>query len=93
MDNTNTSIDTLIKLYNIYIYEIYSNIIKLNKDFNDNNNIWQIFEYYSAIQLSKQYNQIFVVYDDIHSNFKENNDLSQNDTGIDICNMIDTIVQ
>ena len=52
-----------------------------------------IFECYSAIKLSEQYNTEFIMYDDIDPVFKEDNRLSRNDTGIDLCNKKDMIVQ
>lgn len=38
-------------------------------------------------------NMKYLVYDDIEPDFKELNKMSKNDTGIDVCNLIDTIVQ
>jgi hypothetical protein len=35
----------------------------------------------------------FIHYDDIAPDFKEQNQLTRNDTGIDCCNLVDTIVQ
>ena len=52
-----------------------------------------IFECYSAIKLSEQYNTEFLMYDDIDPVFKEDNGLSRNDTGIDLCNKLDMIAQ
>ena len=52
-----------------------------------------IFECYSAIKLSEQYNTEFLMYDDIDPVFKEDHRLSRNDTGIDLCNKLDMIVQ
>ncbi len=43
--------------------------------------------------LNQEYNKSFYVYEDINSDFKEINNMSQQDTGIDISDMIDTIVQ
>jgi len=36
---------------------------------------------------------MFYVYYDIDPEFKEENSMSKNDTGIDACNLLDTIVQ
>ena len=83
----------LVNLYKIYIYEKYKELIKLDKEIFDNNDLWKIFEWYSCIKLSEEYNQTFYEYDDIDPEFKENNRMSKMDTGIDACNLIDTIVQ
>jgi superfamily II DNA or RNA helicase len=80
------------KLYKIYIYEKYIELKKSEKIL-DNNDLWKIFEWLSCIKLSKEYNKIFYEYSDIDPTFKEKNQMSQNDTGIDCCDMIDTIVQ
>jgi hypothetical protein len=63
----------------------------------DNFDLAKIFEYYSCIKLSQEYNQIFYEYSDIISEFKELHNMSKNDTYIDACidacNLVDTIVQ
>ena len=82
----------ILDRYNIYIKERYESLVKSGNEF-DNYNLSKIFEYYSCIQLTKKYNQEFREYDDIHPEFKEQNKMSRNDTGIDACNLIDTIVQ
>jgi len=82
----------LIDKYNIYIRDRYNNLIKSGNEI-DNNKLSKIFEYYSCIQLSKKLEQIFYEYDDIDPTFKEKNKMTRNDTGIDACNLIDTIVQ
>jgi len=82
----------LINKYNIYIQTRYNDIISSGKEI-DNFDLDKIFEYYSCIQLSKKYNQLFYEYNDIDPDFKEKNKMSKNDTGIDACNLIDTIVQ
>jgi len=82
----------IIPKYNIYIQQIYKDLIDSKKDL-DNNDLAKIFEYYCAIQLSDKYKQKFYEYNDIDPNFKEDNKLTRNDTGIDLCNLIDTIVQ
>jgi hypothetical protein len=85
----------IVKLYNIYIYERYKDLINSgkNKETLDNNDMWKIFEWYTCIMLSKQYNKTFYEYDDIHSDFKETNRMSRTDTGIDCCDLENTIVQ
>ena len=79
--------------YLIYIYEIYSTLKKLDKQEYDNNDLWKIFEYYSAIKLTDEFNKPFYEYNDIDPNFKELNKMSRNDTGIDLCDLDNTIVQ
>ena len=100
IDNTeNTSnidsIDKVVSRYNKNIYDRYKSLIELGitKEEYTNNHLCKIFEYYSCIQLMKEYNQIFLEYDDIDPDFKEINDMSRTDTGVDACNLIDTIVQ
>ena len=73
--------------YLINIYERYSDLKKSNKIEFDNNDLWKIFEYYSCIKLSEEYKKIFYEYDDIDPNFKELNNMSRNDTGIDCCDL------
>jgi hypothetical protein len=80
------------KLYKIYIYEKYNELKKLNKEL-DNNDLWKIFEWFSCIKLTEEHKRPFYEYSDIDSTFKEDNNMSQNDTGIDACDLIDTIVQ
>ena len=79
--------------YLINIYERYCDLKKSNKIEFDNNDLWKIFEYYSCIKLSEEYNKIFYEYDDIDPNFKEINNMSRNDTGIDCCDLENSIVQ
>ena len=85
--------DTHNTRYIINIYERYSNLIKSNKIEFDNNDLWKIFEYYCCIKLSEEYNKIFYEYDDIDPTFKELNKMTRNDTGIDLCDLENIIVQ
>jgi mevalonate pyrophosphate decarboxylase len=78
--------------YNIYIQQAYDGLKSSGKEIN-NYDLGKIFEYYSCIQLSKKYKQLFYEYNDIDPTFKEQNKMTRNDTGIDACNLIDTIVQ
>jgi hypothetical protein len=84
-------------LYNIYIYERYKSLKNSDKTEYDNNklwlNLWKIFEYFSCIKLTDEYKKQFYEYDDIDPDFKEENRMSRRDTGIDACDLIDTIVQ
>jgi len=75
----------LLNIYNIHIFERYSDSKKSQKQEYDNNDLWKIFEYYCCICLTKEYNKQFYVYDDIEPNFKELYDMTKNDTGIDCC--------
>ena len=85
--------DTHNTRYIINIYERYSDLKKSNKTEFDNNDLWKIFEYYCCIKLSEEYNKIFYEYDDIDPTFKELNKMTRNDTGIDLCDLENTIVQ
>ena len=79
-------------IYNFYIYNRYQDLLKAKHyDFN-NNDLCKIFEYYSCIKLTEEYKTEFLEYSDIHPEFKEQNQMTKNDTGIDCCNLIDTIV-
>ena len=81
--------------YKINIYERYLDLKNSGKTIDqiDNNDLWKIFEYLSCIKLTKEYGTQFYEYDDIDPTFKEANKMSRNDTGIDACNLTDTIVQ
>ena len=84
----------MIQRYNIYIYNRYKDLLNSKKSSElDNNDLCKIFEYYSCIKLTEEYNTFFYEYDDIDPEFEENNQMTKNDTGIDCCNLIDTIVQ
>lgn len=82
----------ITELYNIYIYEKYKELKNSGKVL-DNNDLWKIFEWFSCIKLTEKYERTFYEYSDIDPTFKENNQMSQNDTGIDCCDLVDTIVQ
>ena len=79
-------------MYNLKIYNLYCNI-KKNNISPDNKQLAKIFEYYSAIQLSQNSDSQFLHYDDIDPTFKEENSMSAYDTGIDLCNLTNSIVQ
>jgi superfamily II DNA/RNA helicase len=86
----------LIQKYNIYIYERVKDILNSGKnidDFDYKSDLHKIFEYFSCIKLTQEYNVSFYEYNDIDPTFKEDKQMNRNDTGIDACNMIDTIVQ
>jgi superfamily II DNA or RNA helicase len=83
----------IISKYHQYIYDRYNSLLRSGKEEFDNKDLSKIFEYYTAIQLSEQYGQNFYEYNDICPNFKELNDMSKNDSGVDLCNLVDTIVQ
>ena len=79
--------------YRINIFERYNDLLKSKKEDFDNNDLCKIFEYYSCIKLTEEYKKQFYEYNDIDPTFKELNKMTRNDTGIDVCNLIDTIVQ
>jgi superfamily II DNA or RNA helicase len=81
--------------YNYQIYTRITDLIKSGKNIDNFNNfdLSKIFEYYTAIKLTDEYKKEFLIYEDIDADFKEDNNMSQNDTGIDISDKIDTIVQ
>ena len=79
-------------LYKINIYEKYKELKNNNIEI-DNFKLSKIFEWFTCIKLSEEHNNDFYEYNDITPKFKEINKLSPNDTGIDCCNLIDTIVQ
>jgi superfamily II DNA or RNA helicase len=81
-----------VNLYNIYIYEKYLQLKNSNNLIN-NDNLWKIFEWFTCIKLQEKYGKTFYEYDDIEPEFKELNSMSKNDTGIDCCDLTDTIVQ
>jgi hypothetical protein len=83
----------LTDLYNIYIYERYKDLKKTEKIEYSNNDLSKIFEWFSCISLSDFYKTQFYHYDDIDPNFKERHQLSRNDTGIDACDLKESIVQ
>lgn len=78
--------------YDGVIYRRYQDIKTAGVE-PDNVNMCKIFEYYICIKLSRAYNRAFYEYGDIDSTFREDNGMSKNDTGIDACDMMDTIVQ
>ena len=92
---TKYTIETIITKYNNIIVSRYKDLInaKIDKKDYTNNHLCKIFEYYSCIQLMKEYKQCFYEYEDIKPEFKEFNNMSRTDTGVDACNLIDTIVQ
>jgi len=79
--------------YIINIFERYKDLKNSNKENLDNKDLSKIFEYYSCIKLSEEYKKPFYEYNDIDPNFKELNNMSRNDTGIDCSDLINTIVQ
>jgi hypothetical protein len=84
---------TLYNKYIINIYERYLDLKKSNKQVFDNYDLSKIFEYYSCLKLTDEYKKQFYEYDDIDHTFKENNQMSRNDTGIDCSDLDTTIVQ
>ena len=94
--NASNGNGNIIEKYKNNIYNRYKDLLKAKESTSTeltNNNLSKIFEYYSCIKLSEEYKQLFYEYNDIDPTFKENNNMTRNDTGIDCCNLIDTIVQ
>jgi len=89
------TIEQIVLRYNKHIYDRYKSLIDSGKTIDqiNNNDLAKIFEYYSCIKLMIEYKQKFYEYDDINPEFKELNKMSRTDTGIDACNLTDTIVQ
>jgi len=81
--------------YNINIYDRFNDLLKSGKKEFNNTDLWKIFEYFTCIKLNNSVsdNYPFYLNEDIDPNFKEENEMSKIDTGIDACNLKDTIVQ
>jgi hypothetical protein len=82
-------------LYVNKIYEKYNNlkISGKTKETLTNYDLCIIFEWYVCLKLFEEKNKKFYCYNDIEPDFKELHNLTQVDTGIDCCNLEDTIVQ
>ena len=82
--------------YNNEIYRRYNDLLSY-KDISelDNKDLAKIFEFFICYQLTSlsNFEECFYMYEDIPLDFKEENKLSKADTGIDCCNLKDTIVQ
>ncbi len=85
----------IIEKYKHDIYHRYSDLKISGKTIEDmtNNDLCKIFEYYTCIKLSEEHDRPFFEYNDISPDFKEENSMSHNDTGIDFCDMVSTIGQ
>ena len=85
---------TIIEIYKNHIYNRFKDLLRAKKiEDLDNNDLCKIFEYFSCIKLTEEYKTAFYEYADIDPEFKELNQMTRNDTGIDCSNVIDTIVQ
>ena len=85
---------TILDIYKNHIYNKYKDLLRAKKSEDlDNKDLSKIFEYLSCIKLSEEYETLFYEYADIDPEFKELNQMTRNDTGIDCSNLIDTIVQ
>jgi len=85
---------SIIEIYKNHIYNRFKDLLRAKKiEDLDNNDLCKIFEYFSCIKLTEEYKTAFYEYADIDPEFKELNQMSRNDTGIDCSNLIDTIVQ
>lgn len=85
----------LLDKYQQDIFERYTDLKNSSKKKEDLNGIdlWKIFELYVCIMLSDEHKRLFYNYEDIDPNFKEENKMTQIDTGIDCCDKDNTIVQ
>ncbi len=94
MENIST-IESISKRYNKHIVSRYKYLMnaEIKNESITNNQLCKIFEYYSCIKLMNEYKQCFYEYEDIKPEFKELNGMTRTDTGIDACNLVDTIVQ
>src|SRR5437868_5890087 len=84
--------ETLIRIYNTKMAERYLDLKNSGNPL-DHYNLSKLFEYYTCIQLMHEHQRPFFEYNDIDPTFKEINQMSKQDTGIDCCDTIDTIVQ
>ena len=82
----------ITQIYRYHIYNLYKQLSHGDK-LNFKSKINKIFEYYSCIKLSEEYRTPYYEYLDIPSDFKEKNNLSILDTGIDCCDLNNSIVQ
>ncbi len=88
-------IQNIKEFYDNKIYWKYfdlKNSGKLPKEY-DNYDLSKIFEYYSCIKITEEFNKNMYAWDDVSPEFKELNNLSQADSGIDGCDLTDTIMQ
>ena len=87
------------EMRNILFMKIYDRLCmlinggKTLKEQWNNHDLSKIFETYTCLQLSNSDGKIYYEYEDIDADFKEDNQLSKQDTGIDFCDKIDTIGQ
>jgi hypothetical protein len=79
--------------YKINIYEKWLLIKDIYNESKDNKIISKLFEYYTCIKLTEEYKKVFYEYSNIDPDFREENKMSQTDTGIDCSDLSDTIVQ
>lgn len=79
-------------MYNQHIYDIYYQLKNSKKDF-DFKDLAKIFEYMVCDILSNELNDSFLHYEDVDPNYKEDNNLSRNDSGVDFLNMNNAIGQ
>src|SRR5688572_24560569 len=93
--NSEHEVNKTILMYKILIHERVNDLTKSGKPNEewDNNDLWKIFEWFECIQAMKEYKRVFLEYSHIDPSFKEENKMSQNDSGIDICDLKDTIIQ
>ena len=81
--------------YESLLYHRINDLLQSGKEIDELNNyeLAKVFEYYTCIRLSQEHSIPFLCYEDIDPTFKEERCMSYQDTGIDVCNLKDTIVQ
>jgi superfamily II DNA or RNA helicase len=79
--------------YQSYILDRFIDLKNSGKQSFNNFDLAKIFEFFSAIKLSEEFNDTFLEYNDIDPSFKEDNQMTNIDSGIDLCNLKDSIVQ
>ena len=88
-----TAVEQIKQFYNPRILTRWLALVNSDKQTFDNKELAKIFELYTCVKLTELYGTAFYEYGDIVPNFKEVRKMSRNDTGIDVCNLDDTIVQ
>ena len=78
---------------NFYRGKLSNKLLDFNIDSSNNEQLAKLFELYSCLILSELHDKKYLHYEDISGDFKEENGLTQNDSGIDFCDLQDTIGQ
>ena len=67
--------------------------LKLYLSIQDNTQLAKLFEYYAAVKLSRENEEIFYHFDHISKETRKELEWSARDCGVDVSNLVDTIVQ